>query len=162
MNLDCVVTPPQVLSGDVQLLGKKICVVGSGMTGIETAEFLAEKDKGNTVEVYEMAEKIGPGMHFQTLIDVMGRLVPTGAGLFPGHKLVEIREGEADFEKVDTGEKVTATFDYLVLSLGTRGLPVPEDVAAAFPDIIAVGDAEHAGRIAHATSTGFMAAFNLK
>lgn len=162
VNLDCVVTPPEVLSGDVQLLGKKICVVGSGMTGIETAEFLAEKDKGNTIEVYEMADKIGPGMHFQTLIDVMGRLVPTGAGLFPGHKLVEIREGEADFEKVDTGEKVTATFDVLVLSLGTRGLPIPEDVKAAFPDIIPVGDAEHAGRIAHATSTAFMAAYNLK
>jgi NADPH-dependent 2,4-dienoyl-CoA reductase/sulfur reductase-like enzyme len=160
IDLDCVVTPPEVLSGAVQFYGKNICVVGSGMTGIETAEYLA--DKGNHVDVYEMVENIGPGMHFQNLIDVLGRLMPTGAGLFPCHKLVEIRDGEADFEKTDTGEKVTAKFDYLVLSLGTRGVAVPEDIKAAFPDIIAVGDAEKAGRIQHATYTGYMAAYNLK
>lgn len=159
VDLDCVVTPPEVLSSDVQIFGKKVVVVGSGMTGIETAEYLAEK--GNKVDVYEMLPDIGPGMHFQTLIDVLGRLMPTGAGLFPNHKLVEIREGEADFEQVETGEKVTAEFDYLVLSLGTRGIPVPEDIAAAFPEIIAVGDAEKAGRIQHATYTGYMAAYNL-
>ena len=159
-DLACVVTPPEVLSGAVQIYGKNICVVGSGMTGIETAEYLA--DLGNHVDVYEMVADIGPGMHFQNLIDVLGRLMPTGAGLFPNHKLVEIRDGEADFEQTETGEKVTAKFDYLVLSLGTRGVEVPEDIKAAFPDVIAVGDAEKAGKIAHATSTGYMAAYNLR
>ena len=158
VNLDCVVTPPEVLSGAVQFFGKKICVVGSGMTGIETAELLHVK--GNEVEVYEMMDDIGPGMHFQTLIDVLGRM--EGVPMFPKSKLVEIREGEADFESTETGEKKkTATFDYLVLSLGVRGIAVPEDIAAAFPNIIAVGDAEQAGRIAHATGTGFKAAYDL-
>ena len=168
VDLPCVVTPPEVLSGAVQIYGKNVCVVGSGMTGIETAEYLAEK--GNKVNVYEMVADIGPGMHFQTLIDVLGRLMPTGAGLFPCHRLVKIEDGKAEFEVVEfneagemsgTGQSDFAEFDYLVLSLGTRGIPVPEDIAAAFPDIIAVGDAEKAGRIQHATSTGYMAVYNL-
>ena len=159
IDLDCVFAPPEVLGGKVKFFGKKICVVGSGMTGIETAEYLA--DQGNDVDVYEMMDDIGPGMHFQTLIDVLGRIEPLGVGLFPKHKLVEIKDGSADFENTETGEKVTAEFDYLVLSLGTRGVEVPEDIKAAFPDIIAIGDAEKAGRIQHATSTGFKVGYEL-
>ena len=74
---------------------------------------------------------------------------------------MEIRDGAADFENTETGEKATAEFDYLVLSLGTRGVEVPEDIKAAFPDIIAIGDAEKAGRIQHATSTGFKVGYEL-
>ena len=42
--------------GNVQ----KVAVIGSGLTGLETAELLV--DKGNTVTVVEMADKIGPGI----------------------------------------------------------------------------------------------------
>ncbi len=159
LDLDCVVTPPDVLSGKVKFFGKKICVVGSGMTGIETAEMLA--DQGNTVDVYEMADDIGPGMHFQNLIDVLGRVNEHGVGLFPKHQLMKVTPGAAEFKNTETEEIETATFDYMVLSLGVRGNAIPEDVQAAYPEIINVGDSEHAGRISHATATAYEAAYNL-
>ncbi|MGI6217315.1 MAG: FAD-dependent oxidoreductase [Coriobacteriales bacterium] len=159
LDLPCVVTPPDVLSGKVKFFGKKICVVGSGMTGIETAELLAEQ--GNQVDVYEMADDIGPGMHFQNLIDVLGRTGAHGVGLFPKHMLVKVTDGAAEFKNTETEETETATFDYLVLSLGVRGNQIPEDISAAFPDIINVGDSEKAGRLSHATATAYKAAFEL-
>ncbi len=160
IDCDCVIKTTEILSGDIKFFGKKICVVGSGMTGIETAEFLA--DKGNEVEVYEMLDDIGPGMHFQNLIDVLGRCAEHNVGLFPKHKLVKIEEGSAQFENTETGATETATFDYLVLSLGTASTKPSDEIMAAFPNIIIAGDAEKAGRIQHATSTAYVAAYNLK
>ncbi len=160
IDCNCVLKTTEILSGQIKLFGKKICVVGSGMTGIETAEFLA--DQGNQVDVYEMADDIGPGMHFQNLIDVLGRTGEHGVGLYPKHKLVKIEEGSAEFENTETGETEVATFDYLVLSLGTASTKPSEDIMAAFPDIILAGDAEKAGRIQHATSTAFAAAYYLQ
>lgn len=160
IDCKCVLKTTQILSGEIKLFGKKVCVVGSGMTGIETAEFLA--DMGNEVDVYEMVDEIGPGMHFQNLIDVLGRCGEHNVGLFPKHKLVKIQEGSAEFENTETGETETVTFDYLVLSLGTAATKPSDDIVEAFPNIIVAGDAEKAGRIQHATSTAFVAAYNLK
>ena len=58
-DLPNVYTPDQVLRGDVKFEGKKIAVIGSGMTGLETAEFLS--DESNDIVVVEMAEKLAPG-----------------------------------------------------------------------------------------------------
>ena len=55
-----VYTPVEILNGSVTLKDKNVCVVGSGMTGIETAELLCEQ--GNKVSVFEMADDIGPGL----------------------------------------------------------------------------------------------------
>ena len=79
------------------ITGERVVVVGSGMTGIECAEMLA--DNGNFVELYEMVEQIGPGIFFQNLIDIMGRLVPTGTKMFPGHKLVDVKGNIATFDR---------------------------------------------------------------
>jgi pyruvate/2-oxoglutarate dehydrogenase complex dihydrolipoamide dehydrogenase (E3) component len=67
-NHEHVYTTTDILNGAVNLEGKIIAVIGSGMTGLETAELLAEQ--GNTVTVYEMANQIGGGAYFQNLIDV--------------------------------------------------------------------------------------------
>ena len=153
-----IITPPDVLSGKIDLTGKKICVVGSGMTGIETAEFLQEK--GNTIELYEMADDIGPGLFFQNLIDVMGRLAPGGCKFFAKHQLVSVSEHEAKFKNLENNTEVTASFDNIVISLGTRSNSLPDSIAS-LSDIITIGDAEKAGRIRHAIEGGYKAALLL-
>ena len=154
-----IITPPDVLAGRVNLSGKKVCVVGSGMTGIETAEFLQEK--GNSIELYEMADDIGPGLFFQNLIDVMGRLAPGGCKFFAKHQLVSVDEHEAKFNNLETGKEVTASYDNIVISLGTRSNAIAEDIAKEYPDMITIGDAEKAGRIRHAIEGGYKAALSL-
>ncbi|SFU60166.1 oxidoreductase [Butyrivibrio sp. INlla21] len=154
-----IITPPDVLAGRVNLSGKRVCVVGSGMTGIETAEFLQEK--GNSIELYEMADDIGPGLFFQNLIDVMGRLAPGGCKFFAKHQLVSVDEHEAKFNNLETGKEVTASYDNIVISLGTRSNAIAEDIAKEYPDMITIGDAEKAGRIRHAVEGGYKAALSL-
>ncbi len=153
-----IITPPDVLSGKIDLTGKKICVVGSGMTGIETAEFLQEK--GNTIELYEMADDIGPGLFFQNLIDVMGRLAPGGCKFFAKHQLASVSEHEAKFKNLENNTEVTASFDNIVISLGTRSNSLPDSIAS-LSNIITIGDAEKAGRIRHAIEGGYKAALSL-
>lgn len=154
-----IITPPEVLSGKCKLSGKNICVVGSGMTGIETAEFL--QDQGNNIELYEMADDIGPGLFFQNLIDVMSRLGPGGCKLFPKHQLVSVSEHEAKFKKTDTGEEVTAKFDNIVISLGTKSNDLDEEIKKNCPEVISVGDASKSGRIRAALEDGYKAAISL-
>lgn len=155
---DFIITPPDVLSGKVELTGKKICVVGSGMTGIETAEFLQEK--GNEIELYEMADDIGPGLFFQNLIDVMGRLAPGGCKFFAKHQLISVSEHEAKFKNLESGDEVKASFDNIIISLGTRSNILDSEISD-IPDVITIGDAEKAGRIRHAIEGGYKAALSL-
>ncbi|MCR5641378.1 MAG: NAD(P)/FAD-dependent oxidoreductase [Lachnospiraceae bacterium] len=154
-----ILTPPDVLTGACQLRDKKVCVVGSGMTGIETAELLQEQ--GNTIELYEMADEIGPGLFFQNLIDVMGRLAPGGCKFFPKHQLLSVEEHAAKFKNLENDTEVVANYDYIVVSLGTRSNAISEEIAAAYPDMVSIGDAAKSGRIRHAIEGGYRAAVAL-
>ncbi|MBR2521701.1 MAG: FAD-dependent oxidoreductase [Coriobacteriales bacterium] len=160
LDSECVLLTPEVLSGKVKLFGKKVCIVGSGMTGIETAHMLAKM--GNKVDVYEMVDEVMPGMWFQNIIAMMEHIMPLGVGLHPSRKLIEVGEGFANFEDTHSGEIEKAEFDYLVLSLGTRATLPDEAIQAAYPNLIVVGDSEKPGKIAHAVRTGFDAAFALE
>jgi 2,4-dienoyl-CoA reductase-like NADH-dependent reductase (Old Yellow Enzyme family)/thioredoxin reductase len=160
LDQDNVVTPPQILSGEVVWEGKNIGVIGTGMTGIETAELLA--DTGNTVSLFEMVENIGPGLFFQNLMDVMKRLGPHNPGIYTQHKLVKIDGNKAVFEKVDTGEVVEFTFDVFLLSLGVRSNANQiEEFKLNFDKVYIVGDALQGGRLEPAITTGYKAAFEM-
>ncbi len=156
-----VYTPVDVLSGKVSFENKKLCVVGSGMTGIETAELLGEA--GNKISVYEMMDDIGPGLFFQNLIDVMTRVSKMDIALFPKHMLKEIDGTTAIFETTDTHEIVQDTFDAVIVSLGVRpNADLVEELKAEFDKVVLMGDAVKGGRIAAAIGTGYMAAAELK
>ena len=155
LDSELVLTPSELIMSEPPITGERVVVVGSGMTGIECAEMLA--DNGNFVELYEMVEQIGPGIFFQNLIDIMGRLVPTGTKMFPGHKLVDVKGNIATFEKAD-GERTTTEFDHLVVSLGMRPCAAPEWVSELGIPVTTVGDAGSVGRIQEAVRTGYDAA----
>lgn len=64
-----VCTAPEVIMGTKKITGKKVVVIGSGMTGLETTEILNES--GNQVTVVEMAPEIAPGAWFQLVDDTI-------------------------------------------------------------------------------------------
>jgi 2,4-dienoyl-CoA reductase-like NADH-dependent reductase (Old Yellow Enzyme family)/thioredoxin reductase len=157
---DNVFTPPQILSGQVSLTGKRIGVIGTGMTGIETAEYLA--DVGNTVVLFEMVDSIGPGLFFQNLIDVMSRLGAHEPEIYTNHKLVRIDGQTAVFETVDTGEVKEFSFDAFLVSLGVEpNAELVEELKAAYDKVFVVGDALEGGRLEPAISGGYQTAFDL-
>lgn len=156
-----VFTPTEILDGSVELKGKRIAVVGSGMTGLETAELLAEQ--GNNVTVFEMADIIGPGAYFQNLIDVTTKLTKLGVEMHPSYKLIKIEGDRIVLENLKELETVEFPLDAVILSVGVRpNTGIIEDIKAHFENVKIIGDVNKPRKIAHAIKEGFDVAYNLE
>lgn len=155
-----VCTADAILEKEMDIRGKKAAVVGAGLIGLETAHYLAER--GNEVSVFELQAEIGPGIYFQYLWDLLGRLQEYKVQLYPNHKLAAVEEGKAVFENTKTGEKVTREFDCIVLALGRKKREeLVEEIRGAFERVFVLGDAEEVGKIRDAVESGFLAAYQL-
>ena len=152
-----VYTIEEVLTGKAGLKDKKILIVGAGVTGLETAEYLCHE--GNTVVLADMLEKVAPNANHTNVADVCGRLKKYGAQFMMAHALKEIQETGVILERLSDKEAVTIDADAVVLSLGFRpdnGL-VEELKAKGIP-AQAIGNAIQDGTIAPATRSGYEAA----
>lgn len=152
-----VYTIPQILSGEVKLANQKIAVIGSGMSGLETAEFLSEN---NQVTIVEMATSIGPGAYAQNLMDVTLRLNENGAKYLPFHRLDSIEGNTVNLFNISGLRELSLDVDSVVLSLGILSNK-SEELAKACDKVVYVGDSNELGRIAHAVRSGFDTAYNL-
>ena len=159
-DLPNVYTPDQVLDGSVKFEGKKIAVIGSGMTGLETAEYLV--DTGNKVAIVEMADEIAPGTWIQHKIDVIPKLEEAGTEFYPSWKLTEMREDSVEVQNTEVPERFkNIPCDAIIMSLGVRPPGLSDDIKK-IANTIDVGDAIKSGRIASATHTAYRAARALK
>ena len=145
----------EVLTGKTQLAGKKVAVIGSGLTGLETAEYLCSQ--GCAVTVADMAEELAPGAYHQHVDDVLPKLRKANTQFELGEKLTAIGKDSIELENVKTGSKKSVNVDAVVLSVGI----LPENSLAekiqGIP-VILIGDAQKTGRIANAVHTAFYAA----
>ena len=152
-----VYTVEEILTGKAGLKGKKALIVGAGVTGLETAEYLCHE--GNTVVLADMLEKVAPNANHTNVADVCGRLKKYNAQFMMEHALKEIKENGVVLERLSDHELVTVDADAVVLSLGFRpdnGL-VEELKAKGIP-AQAIGNAVKDGTIAPASRSGFEAA----
>ncbi len=155
-----VSTNIDVLSGKTALTYKRVAVIGSGLTGLETAHLLVEQ--GNTVTVIEMMEGIGGDAYWQNVSDVMMHLKENNVHFLPKHKLCEIKQDKIILERTDVGDMVELQVDAVVLSLGVYAGKQPlEAIQAAFANVKSIGDVSRIGRIGNAVRTGFIAAYEL-
>lgn len=155
-----VYTIEEVLTGKAGLKDKKVLIVGAGVTGLETAEYLCHE--GNAVVLADMLEKVAPNANHTNVADVCGRLKKYGAQFMMAHALKEIQETGVVLERLSDKEAVTVAADAVVLSLGFRpdnGL-VEELKAKGIP-AQAIGNAIKDGTIAPATRSGYEAARTL-
>lgn len=151
-----------VIAEDV-LLGKAVvkgdCVViGSGMTGLETAEVLVSA--GHPVTIVEMLECIGPGVYPSILADVMDRIAKGRVLLVPGHKLLHVDADGVMLEKTSDGSRLDVKGETIVLAMGVRPRKdIVDAFCEAFENVRVIGDAEKAARILEATAAGYGKAF---
>lgn len=156
-----VFTTTQILDGSVKLEGKKVAVIGTGMTGLETGELLAEY--GNKLTFVEMAKEIAPGTWFQHLDDALPKLEKAGAKFMLSTKLVSIDSKGALVEDVKKGTQSRVDCDAVVLSLGARPVNgLAKELEGKVGKLYVVGDADKVGRIAHATGSAYKIAMDLK
>lgn len=159
VDLPNVCTVTDYLGGAGIIENGKVVVIGSGMTGLETAEKLLED--GNKVTVIEMADEIAPGAWLQNKQDILPRLKKVK--MLSSTKLVEINEKGVLVEDVKKKTQYSLDCDYVVLSLGVK--PENELYKALQNDIqnlFVIGDAKAAGRIANATKSAYELAINIK
>lgn len=150
-----VCTPPEIIHRRTVVENKNVVVVGSGLTGLETAEILNET--GNRVTVIEMADEIAPGAWFQLVNDEMERLVPAGTVFRPSTQLVRIED-----ESIVVFDKKKQAFehmpaDFVVLSLGIRPVnALMKELDGKGFKVIAAGDAlRSGGTIADAVNSAY-------
>ena len=162
VNGENVYTVTDVLSGSHLPQGKQVAVIGSGMTGLETAELLCEN--GNKVTVIEMADSIAPGTWMQHIDDALPRLRKCGAKILTSRKLVEITPDSIIVEGTDKkAVRKSLACDEVVLSLGVRSEnALYGEIKDKFKNVYLIGDAEKAGRIADATAAAYKCAAQLK
>ena len=144
---------PDVLTGKVKLDGRRVVVVGSGLTGLETAEALCEN---NQVTVLEMAKEIAPGAWFQFVDDAMTRLGPAGVVFKPHTALVSISDDHIEVRDTRTKRHDFLDADAVVLAMGVRPEHALADALTAMGiPCLTVGDADRSGTIAHAVHDAF-------
>ena len=157
-----VCTAPDIIHGRRKIEHKRVVVVGSGMTGLETAELLSQA--GNSVTVVEMAKEIAPGTWFQLVDDEMERLVPAGVRFETGKKLVAIGDKDVTLVDMRSGAHSFLPADEVVLSLGVRPVrgELYEKLRQGLARVYPVGDAVRSGTIADAVHSGYETAIKLQ
>lgn len=160
-NEDDVFVADDILSGRIILRDRHVAVIGSGMTGLETAQLLCEN--GCTITVVEMADEIAPGTWMQHKDDVLPSLEEAGTDFLTGEKLLEIHDGYIITENMKTKEKLKTNCDTVVLSLGSRpDTELIKELEKCGVKPFVIGDCGKVGRIADATKAAYEAAVNIE
>lgn len=161
-NGDNVVTVTQILNGSIDISNKKVAVIGSGMTGLETSELLVSK--GNKVTVVEMADKIAPGAWFQQLDDALPVLEKAGTEFLTSHKLLSVSSSGIELENLKENKAVAIKVDLVVLSLGVRSdNSLYNDIKNSDSyKVYNIGDSNKIGRIANATESAYQLVMNIE
>ncbi len=156
-DLPNVCTVTEILNGSVKFTGKQVAVIGSGMTGLETAELLVEQ--GNRVIVAEMAKTIAPGTWFQHVDDILPRLKAKNVEFHPSQKLLSIHRNYITVESVGLKKKQSnLQCDYVVLAVGVQSEnQLYKELQPVYDKLFVIGDAANPGRIAGATESAYTA-----
>ena len=149
----------KVLAGEQQVYGT-VAVIGGGMVGCETAEYLAAR--GCKVSVIEMMDKIAAGESTTILPTLLENYKTYGVEQYPSHKVKEFHMDAVVCENKD-GAEVTIPCDYIVLAMGARSNEFDAAAleAASIP-VYSIGDAAgKAADISNAIRTGYDTACQL-
>ena len=157
-GIDKAYTYRQVLKNEVELKGKKIAVIGGGLTGLETAEYLSDFD--NEVSVIEMAPAVGTAMYRSVTDAVVGHITKNGGHIMTGTMFKAVGDGFVTLNSLATGYDTDAPFDACVIAMGVKpNDAIVAEFEAAFDKVAVVGDTVEPGNIADATHSGLNKAF---
>lgn len=143
--------------------GKDIVVAGSGMTGLETAEYLGKK--GYNVTVIEMDSEIGRLIYKGALLPLLPRLKEHKVKLLSSTKLLNYDGANAKVLDIKENVEKEIKADTLVMALGVRGkedAQIVKSIKNEFDKVFVLGDTIKGGKIYNACETGFDKAFMLE
>ncbi|TCO67480.1 FAD-dependent oxidoreductase [Caldanaerobacter subterraneus] len=158
INQKNVVTAHDVLKGTVTV-GKKVAVIGGGLVGCETAEFLADQSK--EVTVIEMLDDIAIDVGSLVRALLLNRMAEKKIKVLTKSKVKEISGDKVTIETVNGNQELSG-IDTIVIAVGSKpkndllkliekeGIPV-----------YAIGDCVKARKFMDAIHEGFRYAYSL-
>ncbi len=147
-------TYEQVLTKEVNFSGKKVAVIGGGLTGLETAAYLS--DQNNEVTVIEMAGAVGTAMYRSVTNSVVEHITKNGGHIMTNIMFKGVKDGAVTINELATGYDKDLPFDGCVIAMGVKpNFALVEEFEAAFDKVVAAGDVVNPGNIADATHSGF-------
>ena len=151
---DNTVTVTEILNGSVKPENKNICVIGSGMTGLETSELLCEL--GNKVTIVEMADSIAPGAWFQSVDDALPKLKEANTKFLTSTKLKSINGKSITAIDLKHNKEIEIPCDMVVLSMGVKpNNSLFEEIKNEYKFVFNIGDSNKTGRIHNATEDAY-------
>lgn len=152
-----VVSSWDVLGGKVLPSGR-CAVLGGGLVGAETAEFLAHR--GCQVAIVEMLDKIAAQESASVLPHMMHSFEQFKVEQYTKTKVLSISEGAVHAVNTETEQPVTIPCDWVVMAVGSK--PQSFDVGQLEVPVIFAGDCTGEGTdIAWAIRSGYRAANSL-
>jgi 2,4-dienoyl-CoA reductase-like NADH-dependent reductase (Old Yellow Enzyme family)/thioredoxin reductase len=153
-----VFTANDILAGAAEAQGT-VAIVGGGMVGCETAEYLA--DKGLQVTVIEMLEEIAPDMGMINKAMLQMRMYEKGIKVSAATIVREITDTGMIVERMGKTETL-AGVDTIVLATGSRPDDTLQDMLVKMNiPFRKIGDCAKAGKIIDAIHEGFIYAYSL-
>lgn len=153
LDLPHVTTMEKVLTKQVVLEGKKVAIIGGGMVGLETADYLVQN---NDVNIIEMTNTPGAAMYHNVRSALMAILEENGYTLSLNRALTKIEEGKIICACTDDNMKeVEFEADAVVIAVGrTADMTVRDEMETICDKVVCVGDCVKGGNLRDATRTG--------
>ena len=145
-----------ILSGKTKLTGKqRVIVAGGGLTGLETAQFLAAQ--GHQATVIEMLPSVGKGVFSFNVTKTLWELDALGAEVKTSTRMDEIRDTGVVVTDMNTQATSELPCDTVVLALGLYPAHELRDLLEArFDRVIELGEASKApGKIMTSVRDGY-------
>lgn len=135
-----------VLGGKCSV-GSKVLVVGGGLVGAETADFIGEY--GSEVTIIEFKPAVAADVQAFVRKYLLERLREYGVKLLTGAKVMEFLDDGVIYENTDGGAGAITLrgFDSIVLAMGARSYnPLEEELKGKVAELYVIGDALKAGK----------------
>jgi len=146
-----VVTAHDALTEKI-LTGQRVAILGGGMVGCETAEFLAQR--GKDVTIIEMLDLIATDVGMFTRPFLMDRLTNWGVKQITGAQVKEITDDGVVVEKEGKKETVSG-IDTVVLAMGIKSVnDLAEKLKGKTAEVYVIGDASQPRMAVDAISEG--------
>jgi len=146
-----VVTAVDVLAGRINVSGK-VLIVGGGLVGCETADFLGER--GLDITIMEMTADIAVDCPVTSKGLLLKRLSGYGVKVFTTALLKEILADRVVITKDGKTEEIGGV-DCIVLAMGMKPVDnISSHIEGKVAEIYVIGDAKAPRKVIHAISEG--------
>ncbi|MEM2633434.1 MAG: FAD-dependent oxidoreductase [Nitrososphaerota archaeon] len=147
-----VITAWDVLLNTTKV-GDNVVIIGGGMVGCETAEYLIKK--GKKVKIIEMLPDIAVDVEFRSRTFLLERLHLNKVDILVNTELKEVMDNKAILIN-KKGEKIVLEADNIVLACGSKpNNELAKIIKPTFKKVYEIGDCKKPRKVLEAIHEGF-------